>query len=488
MPYLFKKIESYNLRALTDFFAKNHGTEFFDPFPLNAESAKHIATVDNINFYFGIFDSERIIGFGMLRWHKDYQSPTLGLLVDKDHRGEGLGTKIYEYLFQVAKEKKCPEIIAIVHKNNLASAHIAKKLFMKEIDRKNSSIKNHYNFSEYIKNNQEKLIFIKKFAPKVSVCIITYNHGKFIAEAIEGVLKQKTDFPFELIIADDCSTDNTGQIIKFYAEKHPNIIKPIYREKNIGMMENFVSAILSCQGEYIALCEGDDYWTNPLKLQKQIDFLDSHPDYTICGHNVNIIYDDANIRKELPEIKADKTFDLKYLLEYGSGGATCSLVFRNKIFGEFPDWYKLQKGGDWTLQILCATKGKMKFFKEKMATYRKHDKGAKFNLKEDVKAQGKSDFALIPKYGLAMVATLNKYFNYKYDKELRKQSTYWYHLYINEYLKINDIKTAKKYAVKILKEILPLHYWKNTWLTKKEFLKLLALAVLPNFLIGIIKK
>lgn len=118
--------------------------------------------------------------------------------------------------------------------------------------------------------------------PIVSVCMITYNHEPYITEAIEGVLMQQTTFPIELIISEDCSTDNTRKKIKEYADKYPDIIVADLPEKNRGMMKNFHHCMSQAQGKYIALCEGDDYWTDPLKLQKQVDFLEANPEYGLC--------------------------------------------------------------------------------------------------------------------------------------------------------------------------------------------------------------
>ena len=111
--------------------------------------------------------------------------------------------------------------------------------------------------------------------------MVTYNHEKFISEAIEGVLIQQTNFSFELIIANDASTDGSDKIINEFIANHPkgNLIKYFKHEKNVGMMQNFTFALGHCKGKYIALCEGDDYWTDPLKLQKQVDFLEANEDY-----------------------------------------------------------------------------------------------------------------------------------------------------------------------------------------------------------------
>lgn len=113
-----------------------------------------------------------------------------------------------------------------------------------------------------------------KSKPLVSVCTITYNHEQYINEAIESFLMQETDFPFEIVIGEDCSTDSTRVIIDEYVAKYPNIIRLITSENNVGMQENGARTILSCIGEYIAFCEGDDYWTDKKKLQIQIDEIE----------------------------------------------------------------------------------------------------------------------------------------------------------------------------------------------------------------------
>src|SRR5574344_2319007 len=117
--------------------------------------------------------------------------------------------------------------------------------------------------------------------PLLSIVTITYNHEPFIAKTIEGVLMQQVKFPIELIIAEDCSTDGTRAICQQYAEQYPDLIRLITSESNVGAIANERRAMLAARGKYIAFCEGDDYWTDPLKLQKQVDFLESHPDYSV---------------------------------------------------------------------------------------------------------------------------------------------------------------------------------------------------------------
>lgn len=118
----------------------------------------------------------------------------------------------------------------------------------------------------------------------VSIVCITYNHEPYLRDALEGFLFQKTTFPFEIILAEDCSTDGTRAICEEYAAKYPDKINYIYRDHNVGYNENEYEAMCAAKGKYIAYCEGDDYWTDSLKLQKQVDFLESHPEYAVCWH------------------------------------------------------------------------------------------------------------------------------------------------------------------------------------------------------------
>lgn len=132
----------------------------------------------------------------------------------------------------------------------------------------------------------------------VSVCMITYNHENFISEAIEGILLQKTTFPIELIIGEDCSTDDTRKIVIEYVKKYPEIIRPILPENNLGISKNFLETMQAATGKYIALCEGDDYWTDPYKLQKQVDFLEANKEYSMCGHRFQYFYQETSEFKD----------------------------------------------------------------------------------------------------------------------------------------------------------------------------------------------
>lgn len=128
----------------------------------------------------------------------------------------------------------------------------------------------------------------------VSIVCITYNHEPYLRQALEGFLMQETDFPVEIILAEDCSTDGTRSICEEYAEKYPDTINYIWSGNNVGAVENEARAIRAAKGKYIALCEGDDYWTDPLKLQKQVDFMEAHPGYSVTFHRYKIHYEDTD--------------------------------------------------------------------------------------------------------------------------------------------------------------------------------------------------
>lgn len=131
--------------------------------------------------------------------------------------------------------------------------------------------------------------------PKLSVILITYNHEKYIEKALDSVLSQVTDFPFEIVIGDDCSPDDTKNIIREYRDKYPDIIRIVHREKNTGRPTlNVYETTMKCRGDYLAYLEGDDYWTDSDKLQKQMDFLNEHPEYIACTHSHKMIDDNGN--------------------------------------------------------------------------------------------------------------------------------------------------------------------------------------------------
>ena len=213
----------------------------------------------------------------------------------------------------------------------------------------------------------------------VDIPICAYNHEKYIAQAIESVLMQRTNFPFRLLIGEDCSTDKTGEIVQEFAKKYPTIIYPIFHEKNVGASQNTIILFEHCIAKYIALLDGDDYWTDPYKLQKQVEFLDSHAEYVTCFHWADRLDEETGTITQKwwgpPEIKPFYTLD--DLLEHCVFLPTCSVVFRNDVITtqNFPEFYEHVIMGDFVLHILLSRHGKIGFLDKPMAMYRVHEKG-----------------------------------------------------------------------------------------------------------------
>jgi len=213
--------------------------------------------------------------------------------------------------------------------------------------------------------------------PKVSVCMITYGHEKFIEQAINGVLMQECDFEVELIIANDCSPDKTGQVVKNILENHPRSswIKYIKHKKNLGMTPNFLFALNQCKGVFVAMCEGDDYWTNPLKLQKQVDFLEANKEYSICWTKYDKVDFFGNLIDEnIPifnQSLADVTVD-NFFENYRTW--TLTSVFKASVLKKY-DFLKFQYLKDNTIFFAAMTDSKGRVLDFNSACYRIHDSG-----------------------------------------------------------------------------------------------------------------
>ncbi len=208
----------------------------------------------------------------------------------------------------------------------------------------------------------------------VSIWMLTYNHEQYLEQALESILMQKRDFDLEIVIGDDLSTDNTRNLIRSYAERYPKIIKPILRDVNIGIAKNFADTWFNCKGKYIALLEGDDYWTDSKKLQKQINFLEANPEYTACYTKAKEINELTNRVKITNEDDNDAT-GLKELLSGGWFMRTGSIVARNNLFDEFPDFFYRYGSTDFFLHLLIAKNGPIKFIDEVTNVYRRHEGG-----------------------------------------------------------------------------------------------------------------
>jgi glycosyltransferase involved in cell wall biosynthesis len=240
-------------------------------------------------------------------------------------------------------------------------------------------------------------------APLVSVKMITYNHKKYISKAIEGVLMQRTDFRFELVIGDDCSTDGTTELISNYREKYPDLVRHIERKENLGAKRNAQDLNSYLRGVYVALCEGDDYWTDQDKLQKQADFMRTHPEFAMCFHSAEVIREDNNettLFKDLEEREYTPNEILSnWIIPTGS-----VFVVRDYYLKLYyhPDYLFT----DIALFLTLAEYGKIWCMKKPMAIYHRHPGGM---------TQKPYSLELRKSHFIA----LNRQFKKKYDKEIR---------------------------------------------------------------------
>jgi glycosyltransferase involved in cell wall biosynthesis len=212
--------------------------------------------------------------------------------------------------------------------------------------------------------------------PKVSIAVLTYNHERYVAQALQGAVTQRTNFPFEIVVAEDCSTDRTRDIVLQFQAAHPGLIRSILNPVNIGADANVKNLIASCKGEYIALLEADDAWTSEDKLQLQVDFLDSHPECSICYHPVLHVFEDGSKPPAVipPRSKPIATIE-DLLTSQGNFIPTCSVMFRSGPHTRIPDWTRELGFADWPLHVMNARAGHIGFLPQCMGIYRAHSGG-----------------------------------------------------------------------------------------------------------------
>ena len=215
----------------------------------------------------------------------------------------------------------------------------------------------------------------------VSVICNTYNHGPYVRDALEGFVTQQTNFPFEVLVHDDASTDNTADIIREYEAKYPQIIKPIYQTENQYSQKVRIDRtfqIPRITGKYVAVCEGDDYWTDPRKLQKQVDFLESHPDYSLCA--CSTVWLDMTTGKSIAlcRTEADRDIPAEELIleKRGRIFQYATLLIRADLFIHRPEWMREFRVGDLPLMLHAVANGKVRMLADTMVVYRYRSSGS----------------------------------------------------------------------------------------------------------------
>jgi glycosyltransferase involved in cell wall biosynthesis len=211
----------------------------------------------------------------------------------------------------------------------------------------------------------------------ISVCTATYNHRKVIAKAIESVLMQETSFDYELVIGEDCSTDNTWGIVADYQRRYPNRIRAIHRERNLGAYENGIQTLAACSGKYISLLDGDDYWTDASKLQRQVDVLEANLDVSGVFHKTHSVNDaDGNVYDELKcRLKDNTRIGAREVIERRFYIHVSSLVFRRTVLAHYPFQWHQKMSADYVLAVVAALHGDLVFIDRYMSVYRLHAGG-----------------------------------------------------------------------------------------------------------------
>jgi glycosyltransferase involved in cell wall biosynthesis len=268
---------------------------------------------------------------------------------------------------------------------------------------------------------------------KVSVLVMTYNHAKFIKKALDSALMQKTDFDFEILISEDCSTDETREIVQEYQQRFPEKIRLLLSEKNVHTNEVVSRGIHAAQGTYIALLDGDDYWLSSDKLQKQVDFLNTHPECSMCFHNAQAFNEDSSEQQWNWTSANQKEFSTLQDLWRGNFIATCSTMFRNHIIKQIPDWYNsFFPITDWPLYILIAEHGKIGYLNEVMGAYRLHAGGLYSPYTVKQKLNKTLDF----------YRRINRFLNFKYDIDIKTATSIYFYEWTEEYFKRKEFKNA----------------------------------------------
>lgn len=290
--------------------------------------------------------------------------------------------------------------------------------------------------------------------PSVSIICLTYNHEKYVRDCFEGFLMQQTSFPFEVLVYDDASTDGTPSIIKEYSLKFPGVFKPtLYDENNYSKGLGYVglyTGIKSANGKYVAYCEGDDYWTDPLKLQKQVGFLEAHPNYEVCAHETLIRSDRfkhqdgvlfGELHKNLFVSNTKKHYTFGDALT-GNIFHVSSLMYRNFPI-QLPEWLPQVSAGDMVLFMLLAEKGDMYVMPDVMSVYRDHSGSLTSSNKEY-----NSAVLYYLNLSIPVLELLNQYWNGQYQSKIYPIIARYYAecavLYTNK--SIRNIAKSKRMA------------------------------------------
>jgi len=248
----------------------------------------------------------------------------------------------------------------------------------------------------------------------VTVWCYVYNHEKYLRQCLEGFVMQKTDFPFEVIVHDDVSQDGSVAIIREYAAKYPDIIKPVIETENqYSKRDGSLNRVMvsHTEGKYVAICEGDDFWIDPFKLQKQVDFMENHPDYTMCAHNAIIYHQDNSTIESFTQRPQDADLSVHDAI-HNWRIPTASVVVKSEYM-EYPDWMARIYSSDYALILRAINGGKIRIMKDYMSVYRMDSTGNSVS-------SHLTDGYVYAQQNI-LLESFNKGTNGKYDKEISER-------------------------------------------------------------------
>ena len=273
---------------------------------------------------------------------------------------------------------------------------------------------------------------------KISVVITTYNHEKYVNQCLESILSQQGDFSLEIIVGDDCSTDNTRDTVQQSLDQYPRTVHLLPYRQNLGITKNLERCLDACSGRYVAICEGDDYWTDRHKLQKQKELLETHPEYSMCFSAVMLYYEDSN--KYVPHgdqvnlqkdcITTEDLIGKNYI-----GNFSCCM-YRTEVVRMLPKSIFDIFTVDWMFNMACGQIGNIGYIRQYMSVYRLHSGGAWTGKRQLEKMED------LKRY----IDVYNEFFDFKYDALFMKQKR----AVCEEIVHLRRIEEEGKYNVKSL--------------------------------------
>lgn len=309
---------------------------------------------------FAILCNEEYVGNVQLTNIKDNTAEFHIFIGKKEFWGKGISQlATFQILYYAREILKLREVYLFVNPENKAAVQ--------------SYLKNNFSITKQSSDQIRMSLQLSELhKTTVSIFVMVYNHAEYLKECLDGMLSQKTDFNFEIVAGEDCSKDNSREILLNYQKLYPGKFKLLLHSDNIGACRNQHEILINSKGKYIAICEGDDYWTDPLKLQKQVDFLEKNEDYSLCFHKTKILKSNGEIIDDFITTVPENYQLRKTLAEKHNYIHTPTVLFRNVLTQEDLDSEEFNRSpiGDYFLYMQITKYGKIGYLEDCMAVYR----------------------------------------------------------------------------------------------------------------------